>query len=52
MFSNMVFGFHELLYFEIIVEPKFISHVLDDNWFRIILIDLSLNLDGLNEMLL
>ena len=29
----MIFGFHELLYFENVVEPKLINHDLDDNWF-------------------
>ena len=32
MFSNMIFGLHELSYFGNVVEPKLISHDLDDNW--------------------
>ena len=42
----MIFGFHELLYFENMVEPELLNHDLDDNWFTRIPLDLLLNLDG------
>ena len=50
-FLNMISSFHELFYFWNIVEFELMNHDLDDNEFKRTLLDLLLNLDGLNEML-